>query len=318
MKPLTEDEIDEILEQFIARYLRAVGPDADVALRLALDRAREFLREHADTDFESADDFADRLLEAVEHGYRSGWQSPRAIGAVRRASREIYEFYRLKDPSPFGESSPVRLRLGGPDTRSIRFIGELDHFYFSKFANNTSEPLRKFFVQRYLENGAALFGRETSEELDDFRRAAGAKLENLSDRQIKTIVQTATARIRNWAHIGSLDQARIKLARVVATLDSRTTEICRELDGKLIRVGVAHKTIQRLNRMEPGEFAAELYESPIGKAISKEPVKTIQSFLEKDGKTIGDDLVKLGRGFPPYHANCRTRLEGVIAGVEDE
>lgn len=295
--------------------MRAVGRDADVALRLALERAREFLAEHAEDDFGSADEFADRIMESVEHGYRSGWESPRAVRSIRRVSREIYEFYRLKDPTPFGESSPVRLRLGGPDLRSIEFVGKLDHFYFSKFADNTSQPLRRFFVERYLENGAALFGRETSDELDDFRKAAGDKLRNLTDRQLKTIVQTAVARVRNWAHVGSLDQAGLKLARVVAILDSRTTDICRELDGKLIRVGVAQKTIERLNRLEPGEFAAELYESPIGKAISKEPVKTVQSFLEDDGKTIGDDLVKLGRGFPPYHANCRSRLEGIIPGA---
>jgi hypothetical protein len=70
--------------------------------------------------------------------------------------------------------------------------------------------------------------------------------------------------------------------------------------------------------LEPGDFALELYESPIGKAISKDPVATIKKFLEDDGKTISDDLVKMGRGFPPFHPNCRTRLEGVIEGVNDE
>jgi hypothetical protein len=78
---------------------------------------------------------------------------------------------------------------------------------------------------------------------------------------------------------------------------------------------VAQKAIERLNRLEPGDFAAELYESAIGKAITKEPVKTIQSFLEDDGKTIDDKLVEMGRGFPPYHPNCRTRMEGIIEGL---
>lgn len=279
---------------------------------------RDFLRASKDTDFKTADEFADRLLAAIESSFASGWASVRAVQAIRRTTKQIYEFYRLKDVSVFGNKSPIKLRLGGADTRSIKFVGELDHFYFSKFANNTSQPLRNFFIERYFKDGAALFGRESTEELEDFRRAAGEKLKNLTDRQTKGIVQTAVSRVRNWAHIGSLSQARIELARIVATLDSRTTDVCRELNGKLIRVGVAQKTIERLNRLEPGEFAAELYESPIGKAISKEPVKTIQSFLEDDGKTIGDKLVSMGRGFPPYHVNCRSRLEGVIEGVEDE
>ena len=177
--------------------------------------------------------------------------------------------------------------------------------------------MRKFFVENYFRNGAALFGRESSDELAEFRAAAGDKLKNLTVRQTKTIVQTSVQRVRNWAHIGSLHQAEIEVARIVATLDSRTTEICRELDGKLVRVGAAHSGIQRLNQIEPGEFAKEVYESPIAKAISKEPVKTIKSFLEDDGKTISDKLATIGRSIPPYHPNCRTRLEGVIAGVDE-
>lgn len=162
-----------------------------------------------------------------------------------------------------------------------------------------------------------MFGRESSDELADFRAAAGERLKNLTDRQTLTIVQTAVQRVRNWAHIGTLAEAEIELARLVATLDERTTALCEELDGKLVRVGVAWEAIQRLNQLEPGEFAKELYESEIGKAISKEPVKTIKKFIEDDGKTIGDDLVAMGRGFPPFHPNCRTRMEGVIEGVEE-
>lgn len=254
----------------------------------------------------------------MESAFGSGWASARARQAINRTTKQIYEFYRLKDVSVFGDKSPIKLRLGGPDTKSIKFVGELDHFYFSKFANNTSEPMRNFFVERYFKDGAALFGRESSDEMEDFRRAAGDKLKNLTDRQTKTIVQTATQRVRNWAHVGSLSQAKIKLAKIRATLDARTTELCRELNGKIIRVGPAQEAIQRLNELEPGEFAAEVYESPIARAISKEPVKTIQSFLEEDGKTISDKLAKIGRSMPPYHPNCRTRIEGIIAGVDDD
>lgn len=283
-----------------------------------LERIRQYLRESDYDDFTSGDDFADKILEAISGSWETSWSSVRVLNAIKQTTRTIYEFYRLKDITPFGERSPVRLRLGGADVRSIDFIKDLDHFYFSKFANNTSESLRKFFVERYFEDGAALFGRESSDELDDFRKAASERVKNLTDRQIKGIVQTSVQRVRNWSHIGSLSQARIEKARIVATLDSRTTEICKELNGKIVRVGVAQTTIERLNQLQPGEFAKELYESGIGKAISKEPVATIKKFLEKDGKTVGDDLVKTGRGFPPFHVNCRTRLEGLIEGIDED
>lgn len=273
---------------------------------------------HDHSDFKNGGDFADQLLADLERSYGSGWAVPKTVNAIRAVTKSVYNFYRLKDASIFGDKSPVKLKLGGPDKRSIKFLGDLDHFYFSKFANNTSEPLRNFFREQYFEQGAALFGRESPESLADFRKAAGDKLKNLTDRQTKTIVQTAVQRVRNWAHLGSLDQAQIEIARIVATLDSRTTEICRGLNGKLIRVGVAQSAIERLNKLEPGEFAKEVYESEIGKAISKKPVETITKFIEKDGKTISDKLVSTGRGFPPFHPNCRTRLEGVIAGVNDD
>lgn len=254
----------------------------------------------------------------MESAFGNGWSSERARRSIRSITRDVYEYYRLRDSTVFGEESPIRLQLGGPDRVSIKFVADLDHFYFSRYGNNTSPSLRKFFVDRYFKDGAALFGRESSDELADFREAAGDKLKNLTDRQTKTIVQTAVQRVRNWAHIGSLSQAEIDLARVVATLDARTTELCEALDGKIIRVSVAQAAIERLNKLEPGEFAKEMYESEIGKAISKEPVKTIEAFIEEDGVTISDQLVEMGRGFPPYHPNCRTRLEGVIEGVSDE
>lgn len=201
--------------------------------------------------------------------------------------------------------------------RSLKFLGELDHFYFSKFADNTSEPLRTFFTKRYFEDKVGIFD-DSGDEINRFRLAAAEKLKNLTDRQLRTIIETSASRVRIWSFIGSLKQAEIEKAVIVATLDSRTTELCRALDGKIFRVDVAAAAIQELNKLQPGDFALRMYESGIGKAISRDPVETITAFLEEDGKTIGDEIVKQGRGFPPYHPNCRTRIEGLIKGVDED
>lgn len=315
---LTEEEIDAILEQFIQRYFQQIRPDLSGAVVLALDKLRGFLREHSADDFAGGDDFAQQLLDEMEHSFGTGWAG-RAATKIKRTTRDIYEFYRLRDLTVFGDGeSPVALKLGGADRTSIDFIGRLDHFYFSKFADNTREPMRKFFVQAYFENGAALFGRETSDEIAAFRKASGDRFKNLTDRQVLTVVQTAVQRTRNWAHIGSLHQAGIEIARLVATLDARTTPLCEFLNGKLVRVGGAQTAIERLNKLEPAEFALELYGSPVGKELSKNPVDTMKQFIEADGVTIDEQLTALGRGIPPFHPNCRTRMEGVIEGVDSE
>lgn len=276
------------------------------------------MQRHADTDFKDAADFADKVLGELERAFASGWAGVGAKRVINSTTRSIYEFYRLRDTTVFTDGSPIRLRLGGPDKRSIKFIGELDHFYFSKFADNTDKSLRNFFTDQYLENGAALFGRESSDELELFRKAAGDKLKNLTDRQVHAIIHTSVARIRNWAHIGSLHQAGIELARLVATIDNRTSQLCLSIDGKLIRVGVAQTAIERLGKLEPKQFAQELYGSDLAKQVRQDPSAVVREYLEDDGRTISDELVGMGLGFPPFHTNCRTRMEGVIEGVEDE
>lgn len=254
----------------------------------------------------------------MEGSFAGGWGTRAAVATVNTTTRSIYEYYRLRDVTVFGENDAIKLRLGGPDKVSIKFIGELDHFYFSKFADNTREPMRKFFVEQYFENGAALFGRESSQELADFRRAAGDRFKNLTNRQTLTVVQTAVARTRNWAHIGTLDQAGIELARLVATLDARTTPLCEFLDGKLVKVGVAQSAIERLSALPPAEFALQMYGSPLGKGIAKNPVDTMKRYLEPDGKTLDEEITAAGRGFPPFHPNCRTRMEGIVPGTEGD
>lgn len=252
----------------------------------------------------------------MEHSFGNGWASSRAVQAINGTTRSIYEYYRLRDVTVFGDASPIKLRLGGPDRVSIKFIGDLDHFYFSKFADNTREPMRKFFTERFFENGSLLFDQNTT-AWRDFKEAGGDKFKNLTYRQTKTIIETATARTRNWAQIASLRQGNIELTKLVATLDSRTSAICEFLDGKIIRVAAAQDAIQRLNKLEPAEFALQLYNSPLSKEMAKNPIDTIKQFLEADGVTISDALVETGRGMPPFHPNCRTRTEEVIEGVDD-
>ena len=115
-----------------------------------------------------------------------------------------------------------------------------------------------------------------------------------------------------------MDQAKISLARMVATIDERTSELCLSIDGKLVRVGVAQAAVQRLNKLEPKQFAEELYGSELAKRVRQDPSAVVREYLDDDGKTISDDLVSKGLGFPPFHVDCRTRMEGVIAGLEDE
>lgn len=253
----------------------------------------------------------------MEREFANGWAGRRAITTINSTTRSIYEYYRLRDVSVFGDADPIRLRFGGPDRVSIKFIGELDHFYFSKFADNTRDEMRRFFVKRFFEDGGLLFD-EHSTAWREFRDAGGDRFKNLTYRQIKTVIDTAVSRTRVWAHIGTLAQAEFELAKIVATLDARTTPLCEFLDGKLVKVGVARDAIERLAKLPPAEFEQALYKSELGKGIAKNPVDTLKLYLEEDGITLDDEITAAGRGFPPFHPNCRTRLEGYFEDDETD
>jgi hypothetical protein len=200
---------------------------------------------------------------------------------------------------------------------SIKFFETLDQWYFSKFGGNTNKELRKFLQKEYLEKGAGLFGRESSESLDEFRQAAGEKFQNLSDQQIYGIVFGSVTRIRNWAYIGSLSQAGIELAKYVATLDERTTEICIGIDGKQINISVAQKAIERLTKLEPGDFAKQLYENNAAKEFRKNPAEWLTKEIDKNG-IVSEQMTANGLAIPPLHVKCRTYLRGLTAGIDYE
>lgn len=286
-------------------------PIAKQARDLALTRIRSYLRGRDVDDFRNGDAFADAVFEEIQTAYQGSFTSASAKKSIKRGTKEYYTFYRLRDRSAFPEGSDVTLKFGGPDTRALNFFNKLDGFYFSSYVDNSRDSLSKWLREEYLEKGAALFGRGTGEDLDDFRVAAGGKLDKINDYAVQTIVESSVQRIRNYAHIGSLRQGRFKRAKIVATLDERTSPICRYLDGKFINIGPAAETVERLTKLAPGDYALELYKDKLGRAFATNPVEYVKDRIDDDG-LVHDSLVREGRGFPPFHPKCRTRVEGVF------
>jgi hypothetical protein len=277
-----------------------------------LERIRRWLSTADTAEFSSPDTFADAIVEEIKTAYQGSFTSPRAEAIVRRTTKDIYTFYRLRDTSVFGSGPVPRLRFGTADVRAVNFFNNLDGWYFSSFVDNRRDELWNFFRETYLEQGSAAL-RETTESIEAFRRAAGGKLDRVNDYGVKTIVRSSVQRIRIWAHIRQLgEDGDFRLARLIAVVDNRTTQICLHLDGKYIRLGPAVEAIDRLSKMDPGEFAVEIYKSPLGRAYAQDSVEYVKDRITND--VVDDSLVLEGRGFPPYHPNCRTRVAGIVEG----
>lgn len=254
-------------------------------------------------------------MEEIKTAYQGSFESARAVTVIRRTTKDIYTWYRLRDGTVFGDAKAPRLKFGAADTRAVNFFNDLDGWYFSSFVDNRREELHEFFRKTYLEQGSAAL-RETVESIEEFRRAAGGKLDRVNDFGVKTIIRSSVQRMRNYAHIKQLAEGRYKLAKIIAIIDARTTPICHFLDGKYIRVGVMAETVDRLTKMDPGEYALDLYKSAAGRAYAQDPVEYVKERVGSDG-LVEDALVAEGRGFPPYHPNCRSRVEAVIRGAAE-
>lgn len=94
-------------------------------------------------------------------------------------------------------------------------------FNFNKVVNNIELVTSQAFVQGKNPNQ---LGIEIADQL------------GMSERQAKAALRTATTLITNEASMESYRQIGIEKYQFMATLDSKTTEICRSLDGKIFNV----------------------------------------------------------------------------------
>ena len=206
----------------------------------------------------------------------------------------------------------LNLNFGSVDTRSLRFFDQVENWYFSSLVDNRGEGLRKLVREEYIAKGRDVFDSRsiTREMIDDFRRAASGKLNQIDDFGVRTIITTGVERIRSYANVNQLRQGRYKYGKIVAVLDEHTSQVCRYLNGKYIRIAAAAAAIDRLMELTPEDYAQEFHESAAGLAYTQDPVAYFANRIGYDG-VIEESLVAEGRSVPPYHPNCRSRVEGV-------
>lgn len=179
----------------------------------------------------------------------------------------------------------MKIKFGGADTRSIKMLNSFPHgLFINELINNCDEKIHRFLCKNYLENGAALVSQESSDEMNDFRNVVGGALDNVSDENIAGIIQFYVQRLRNYGHIESLLQARIKQARIVC-VDVPRTDVCKFYEGKTISVEDAFNKIKRFQTLT----------------------------LEEYGQEISNKVFDI----PPFYQFCRCRPEGIIPGMVD-
>lgn len=305
----SEAEIDARLEQYIRRLLDTLRPLSAQAREAALDRLRAWLATATPDDFPSPEAFAAEALRLVESAYQGRFASARARTAVEGALREAYEFFRLFDRAPFGGGRPpVAMTFGDADRRTLAALSRVEQFFLGRYVQNDAPALRRVWEREYVARGAALFGRGTPADRDEFRAVSEAALK-ATDRHLAVIAHQATQRARNWGHLRALGQGRFAWAVIVATLDARTTPACRALDGVRIRVGTALAALDRQTALTAERFAEEQYYGAAAQEVRRDPAAYFAARVGADG-VLDEATVAAGFALPPYHVLCRTRIRG--------
>jgi hypothetical protein len=175
------------------------------------------------------------------------------------------------------------IRLGGPDTGSIRFLQNWPGgMFISPLVDNSDQRIHQFLVERFFANGSLLFGTESS-VLNDFRDVCGGSLDGETNQVVYAIAQYFVQRIHNFRHVESIAMAEIIQARVPPA-DYLTPTTCIGHAGRMVNVIDASKRIRWMKTLTAEDYGILAY--------------------------------AVDFGFPPFDILCSCRIEGIIPGVD--
>lgn len=239
----------------------------------------------------------DRAFEAVKgvlHEQMGPELNRISEAEIREKVDKIWQFGK-QEPLPIG----LALTLGLKDQQAIEWLGNQDHFYVGKIFPSFEKDYVKYLKDLSFEQGLG-----ATEVAKRIKSDVGATLGNRLF-EYERVVRTSSTRIRNWSRIYSYDELGVVEVEIVAMLDERSCEICKDLDGKTFTVKDVIDHIEKV-------IAAPVDQLP-----------ALNPFPTPDQAKLDPEVLiaKHGISLPPYHCNCRclhdiTSAEVIPLGVE--
>ena len=208
--------------------------------------------------------------------------------ALRRPVINLSDaLYRL-GATEVGKSAGIEIAFMRPDLDALDILGEGNLYWVGNSWNTHTQDLLQGALNDYFNEGM------TREQL--IRRFAD-DFAGLSERGIRyweLLADHTATRTREMGRVTGYERAQIKYVQVRAHLDTRTTDICKQMHGRVI--AVSHLKSQRDNYLSAvatrDEFAAKAAWNMHGKGADLN--NTPSNKLPKDTAS------------PPYHFRCRT------------
>lgn len=185
------------------------------------------------------------------------------------------------------------IRFGRKDTNALKtLINEAMFWIGEHYGDHIEKPLEKELASFFTDG-------MTREDLSWGIEEAMTGVVRRSRSYWNFFADHTATKMREIGRVSGYEQAGVKIVRVQAWIDDRTTEICRALNGQVI-------SVRRLR-----QFTDNYLEASASK--DKDAIKEAWPWLtESQGRKLQDpqareEAVRDGKvGLPPYHARCRT------------
>jgi len=211
---------------------------------------------------------SDPVIEVSDQGFEQGGRE-----AVRGSGARFG--WNLKD----------RFAMRAINDGSLYWIGQYYPDFLQGFVNNS---LNKYFRGGYSRRDIML----------DLEVAFRDKFSK-SDSYWRLFADNTVSRSREIGRVRSYVKNDIVKIRVVAVLDTRTTEVCRKLHGHVISVTYLNDQIDRYIKA-----SGSGNKTKVKNAWKWTKDKTAKKW--KSNRDINNAIKKGNIASPPYHANCRT------------
>ncbi|MDR0408693.1 MAG: hypothetical protein LBH45_07255 [Campylobacteraceae bacterium] len=190
-------------------------------------------------------------------------------------------------------NTKLTIRFGAPDERGITAIEKKLLWINGNSNERTANKLREIFQD-------ALRGKYTRVELLDKLREEFAGYKELEEHKLKAAADLNLRQARNMGTVARAIGLGDKYLQIVAKIDDKTTNICRSMHLRVIKVSDIEKQYDNLISAETIEDA---------KAASD---------LSRSNEGLWKKELPQNFGIPPYHFGCRTIVRQMSSIQVDE
>ena len=268
------------VERLERRLKETLGRQWNEQVKKAIETALEQLRQLGDP---LTPEKIDMVMKSLE--YHLG--PTMAASTAEKVAALVAAAY-MHGREEFARELNIEVSLNQVDERAKELLTQHTIYWAGNYySEQLDEAIAGTVRELAIEQG---LGRE--EVGKALKEMLGEQFKGRSDAYWRGLAANAITRARNMGAIESMVEAEITEYEVLAVMDERTSAICREMNGRIIKV----------------EQAVRLRNALLD-AKSPEDVKKIAPWLKLEdirGKPTG--TLPVGMAFPPYHFHCRSTV----------